>query len=97
VSVAGALRDACVFTLAEETVLRCLDPQQRPIDGVFETAFRRGLGAIPRRQRVGALAGTTGHVAESVVELLLVDAGYYPIWHFTGPGRHGVDLLVLGP
>lgn len=96
-SVAGALRDARVFTLAEETVLRCLDPQQRPIDGLFETAFRSGLAAVPPHRRTGALSGATGHVTESVVELLLVDAGYHPIWHFTGPGRHGVDLLMLGP
>lgn len=32
-------------------------------------------------------------MAESVAELLLDDLGYHAIWHFTGPGRHGVDLL----
>jgi hypothetical protein len=39
----------------------------------------------------------TGHVAESVVELLLAEVGYQLLWHFTGPGRHGVDLIVLCP
>jgi hypothetical protein len=44
-----------------------------------------------------ALAGTTGHVAESVAELVLERCGWTPVWHFVGPGRHGVDLLLLGP
>jgi hypothetical protein len=39
----------------------------------------------------------TGHVAESVVEVLLAVLGYHVRWHFTGPGRHGVDLVVLCP
>jgi hypothetical protein len=39
----------------------------------------------------------TGHVAESVVEVLLAVLGYHVLWHFTGPGRHGVDLAVLCP
>jgi hypothetical protein len=29
--------------------------------------------------------------------MLLVDPGFHPIWHFTGHGRHGVDLVVLTP
>jgi hypothetical protein len=39
----------------------------------------------------------TGHVAESAVEVLLEGLGWVPVWHFVGPGRHGVDLLLLGP
>lgn len=31
------------------------------------------------------------------METLLVDDGCHPIWHLTGPGRHGVDLVVLTP
>jgi hypothetical protein len=57
-------------------------------------ALTSGTGAEKRR---GALAGVTGHVAESAVEVLLEELGWVPVWHFVGPGRHGVDLLLLGP
>jgi len=36
-------------------------------------------------------------VAESVAEFMLVEVGWTPVWDFEGPGRHGVDLLLLGP
>jgi hypothetical protein len=39
----------------------------------------------------------TGHVAESVVEVLPAGLGDDLRWHFTGPGRHGVDLVVPCP
>jgi hypothetical protein len=39
--------------------------------------------------------GVTGHVAESVIEVLLDRLDWRVLWHFTGPGRHGVDLLFL--
>ena len=67
------------------------------MDARFHTAWTRSLGALERHERGGALAGVTGHVAESVVEVLLADIGYHPVWHFTGPGRHGVDLLMASP
>jgi hypothetical protein len=31
------------------------------------------------------------------VELVLEPLGWTPLWHFTGPGGHGVDLLFLAP
>jgi hypothetical protein len=39
----------------------------------------------------------TGEVAESVIELVLAEAGLQVFWHITTPGVHGVDLLFLGP
>jgi hypothetical protein len=47
---------------------------------------------------VGRLAGVTGHVGESVIELILDGLGYAMLWHFTGPlSGHGIDLLALSP
>ena len=43
----------------------------------FERAWNGSLAALGRGERV-ALSGLTGHVAESVVELLLVDVGLPP-------------------
>ena len=43
------------------------------------------------------LAGTTGHIAESVTEVLLDGSGWQVLWHFEGPGRHGADLVFLAP
>jgi hypothetical protein len=37
------------------------------------------------------LAGSGG------VAVRLVERGHELLWQFTGPGRHGVDVVVLGP
>jgi hypothetical protein len=68
-----------------------------PIDRLFYRAWTGSLAALPYAERGGALAGVTGHVAESVVAVLLVDHGHELLWQFTGPGRHGVDVVVLTP
>ena len=65
-------------------------------DQLFVEAWRHGLQSLPIGKRRGRLAGTTGHLAESVVETMLVDMGYTPLWHFAA-GGHGVDLLVITP
>jgi hypothetical protein len=88
--------DAAALPLASAMVEGCLDLDQ-VADRVFARAWRESLTALSPAERRGALAGVTGHVAESVVELLLADLGYQLLWHFTGPGRHGVDLIVLCP
>jgi hypothetical protein len=80
-----------------QTVSACLDLHARPGDLTFALAWTRSLRALAPHERSGALAGVTGHVAESVVELLLADLGYPPVHDFTGPGGHGVDLLMLSP
>lgn len=61
---------------------------------------RRAGGTAPTawdRRNENAIAGVTGHVAESVAELLLGEIGWRVLWHFVGPGRHGIDLLFLAP
>jgi hypothetical protein len=91
------LRDAATFALDPVWVGTCLDVKARPVDALFQRAWTSGLAAISRIERRGRLAGVTGHMAESVVELMLDGYGYHLIWHFSGPGRHGIDLLALAP
>jgi hypothetical protein len=54
--------------------------------GIHVTAWRRDGAPSPRTVK-----------GESVVEVVLESLGWIPVWHFVGPGRHGVDLLLLGP
>jgi hypothetical protein len=39
----------------------------------------------------------TGHIAESLVAVILAELGYSLVWQLTGPGHHGVDLIELAP
>ena len=93
--VHAALRDAAELSIHEEMISECL------IDGdARDAAFRQAWTAARKGARGpqrGWLAGITGHVAESVVEVVLEARGYSMLWHFTGPGSggHGVDLVVL--
>jgi Holliday junction resolvase-like predicted endonuclease len=50
---------------------------------------------LPPALRTGALPGITGHVAESLVEMILSDHGYVPLAHRVGPAQHGADLIML--
>jgi hypothetical protein len=93
----SVLRRATPFPLERTAVTGCLDLHDHPSDAIFAMAFERSLAALAPLERRGALGGITGHVAESVVEVMLADHGWSPVWHFIGPGRHGVDLLVLDP
>jgi hypothetical protein len=96
VLVNAALRKATALGLERVVVAECLD-LKNPVDARFHRAWIGSLAALPRAERGGALAGVTGHVAESVVAALLVDRGNELLWQFSGPGRHGVDLVVLTP
>ena len=96
VVINAALRSAPPIAVKRSVVDGCLC-LEAPGDARFHTAWTRSLAALERHERGGALAGVTGHVAESVVEVLLADVGWHPVWHFTGPGRHGVDLLMASP
>ena len=89
----AALHLAFVHPLERRVVADCI-AGGRPRDRDFARAFSGGLPVLSRAERVG-LGGITGHIAESVVETLLVERGWTPIWHFEGPGGHGVDLLFL--
>jgi len=98
-SVSAALTFAELLDLEASLVESCLDTSRWQTDETFLRAWRGGLTALAPGERVGRLAGVTGHVGESAIELILDGLGYAMLWHFTGPlsGGHGVDLLVLSP
>lgn len=73
----------------------CLD-RDNAADDLFFVGWRQGLDRLSRRERAH-VAPATGHVAESVTESVLEPHGWSPLWHFTGPGGHGIDLLFLAP
>jgi hypothetical protein len=91
---AAALRQAIPIEIASNTVRACMD-LEREADQRFEAAWRSRLTGGTGPLGGGALPGTTGHIAESVVEVALAERGYVPLAHHPGPGRHGVDLLML--
>lgn len=94
-SLEEALRVAAVMPVPVDVVMSCM--LDRPSDAIFHHAFDHGLASLPPAKRSGALASTTGHIAESVVSVLLKDLGFFVVWHFTGSGAHGVDLVELSP
>lgn len=98
-SVSQALHDAPAIPIDPRLIESCLDPQSRPSDAVFRAAWRHGIGSLPKSSRSGQLSGVTGHVGESVAELLFDELGCNMLWHFEGPlsGGHGADLIVLSP
>ena len=88
----AALRQSSAFRL-DPAVEECLDPACAK-DRLFARGWRSGPASLTRVERC-AVAGVTDHVAESVIEVLLDRLDWRVLWHFTGPGRHGVDLLFL--
>lgn len=92
----NVLRQATAFPIEPEMVSGCLHLDETA-DRLFFEAWRSSLAAIPPAMRRGALSGVTGHVAESIVELVFDEFRYHVVWHFAGPGRHGVDLIFLSP
>lgn len=92
----ASVRASAGFPLDQAVVTGCID-EPRLGDRIFARAWRGSLRALAPEERRGALAGVTGHVAESVTEVVLAALGYQPVSHFTGPGGHGVDLLMLCP
>jgi hypothetical protein len=91
----AALREACASGLDTAVAEERLDPASAR-DRLFAGGWRSGPASLTRAERC-AVAGVTGHVAESVIEVLLDRLDWRVLWHFTGPGRHGVDLLFLTP
>lgn len=91
----ASLRQATAFTLDPRIVDNCLDPEAGA-DQLFRRARQAPRGSLTRREWA-ILAGTTGHIAESVTEVLLDTCGWHVLWHFEGPGRHGADLVFLAP
>jgi hypothetical protein len=66
-------------------------------EALFRRAFTEGLPSIPRNERSGGLNSVSGHVAESVAAMLLVDLGWTPVDQMIGPfsAGHGIDLAFL--
>lgn len=91
----AALRAAAPFPFDAELVTGCLDLASPP-DRVFARAWEQGCGVLSTAERA-VVAGVTGHVAESLCALFLANLDWSVLWHFTGPGRHGVDLVLLSP
>lgn len=89
------LRAAAAFEIDSDLVENRLD-RTKPRDEQFFQCWQASH-AIPVQRIPNGLAGTSGHVAESVVECWLADFGLIPIADQDGPGRHGVDLLMLDP
>lgn len=84
------------FRIQRDVVLGCIDEEQ-PTDRLFRRAWSQSLTVLTRRQKA-AIAPVTGHIAESVVQLILQDdCGYNVVWLLDGPGTRGVDLIVLPP
>lgn len=90
----AALRASLAIPIDHPTVAACLDEGDE-FDRRFTLAWTRSLEALPKAQRTRALPGVTGHVAESVVEVIRIEHGYVPVAHHASAGRHGVDLLML--
>lgn len=81
--------------LSTELVTGCLSNTEA--DQLFLRAWKESLRALTPTEKA-TVAPITGHVAESVAELALQDKfGYNIVWHLSGPGTRGVDLIVLSP
>lgn len=94
-SASAALRASTPFSLSREIVENCLD-ENAPPDALFARAWRSGLGVLSRSERA-VTAPVIGHVAESVIEVLLANEGWMVVSQQVGPGGHGVDLVLLSP
>jgi hypothetical protein len=102
-----ALRAAAPLALCEVDITGCIESRPRteagqrqltPAEAAFAQTFATSLQQVPQAQRAG-LQATAGNIAEAVVELVLVDLGWSPLYHDERPssGGHGVDLVMLTP
>jgi hypothetical protein len=100
--IRAALRSAPPQPLDPDTVYSCINsgnPAALLAETQFRQAFTHGLTSLPPSERAPGLNGVTGHIAESVVETMLVDIGWVPLEHFAGPfsGGHGIDRAMSTP
>jgi hypothetical protein len=91
----AVLRNASPLPLDTILIASCVDESVTG-DALFIRGWRSGTRTLTQRERC-AVAGVTGHIAESVAELILDGLGWHLLWHHTGPGPHGVDLMLLTP
>jgi hypothetical protein len=106
-SARQALRAAAPLPLSEVDITGCIESSPRteagelqltPAEAVFAQAFATSLQQVPQAQRAG-LQATAGNIAEAVVEVVLVDLEWSPLYHDERPssGGHGVDLMMVTP
>lgn len=106
-SARQALRAAAPLPLSEADITSCIESKPRneagereltPAEAAFAQAVTTSLQQVPQAQRAG-LQATAGNIAEAVVEVVLVDLGWSPLYHDVNPssGGHGVDLVMLTP
>jgi len=70
-----ALRLAASLPVSAAMVEACLS-LDHPVDRLFHTAWTQSLDPLPLSHRTGALSGITGHIAESVLQTMFVEAGF---------------------
>lgn len=92
-----ALQLGTPIPINPDAVRECLDPLERPGDGLFLRAWTDGIDAIPLAERRGALSWTTGHVAESVVAVLLAELGYSLVWQLADRDSMGLTSSYFAP
>lgn len=90
----ASLRAAHPFHIADADIAALLGHDKR--DALFVRGWEEGSKRLTRRER-SAVAGVTGHIAESAAEEVLTKRGWYPLWHFATTGGHCVDLVMLSP
>jgi len=96
VIVVNVLRGSPARPLDAEVINGCLD-LEKEADRDFHTAWTMGIATISRGPRKARLLPVLGHIAESVAEVMLHELGHDIVWHQTGAGVQGVDLLTLTP
>jgi hypothetical protein len=98
-SARQALRAAAPLPLSEVDITGCIESRPRteagerqlaPAETAFAQAFATSLQQLPQAQRAG-LQATAGNIAEAVVEVVLVDLGWSPLYDDERPssGGHG--------
>lgn len=92
----SALWQAMPIPVERPLVDRCLDPISLR-DDEFRRAWLESMAGKRSARLPGSLSPTTGHVAESITSAILNEFGFELIWQLTGPGAHGVDLIMLDP
>lgn len=89
-----SLRSAVPIQIEADVVRSCIDLEDER-DRRFHDAWQAPRGGATALPRGGSLPGVIGHIAESVLEVMLAERGYVPVADHPGPGRHGVDLVMM--
>ena len=91
VDVRSALKKAEVLAIPAGIVEACIDSHRLRVasaEADFRAAYEFSLASVDRNSRA-RLAPVTGHIAESVAAMLLVESGWTPIEQFVDPMSGG--------